>query len=225
MKPILVSHHLCPYVQRAIITLKEKGIDYERIDIDLANKPDWFRAISPLGKTPLLRVGDDAIFESAVICEYLDETHGPRLHPDDPLRRAKHRAWMEFASATLGSIASLYGARDEHSYEAAVESLSARFDTLENVLGEGPYFDGARFCLVDAAFGPVFRYFDVLEPAMGRDLFGERPRLRAWRASLARRPSVQDAVGMGYEEALRDFVVARGGVLGHRLRLAGATVA
>ncbi len=59
----LISHKLCPYVQRAVISLTEKGTAFERIDVDLANKPDWFLAISPLGRTPVLQVGDTAIFE------------------------------------------------------------------------------------------------------------------------------------------------------------------
>jgi glutathione S-transferase len=50
----LVSHHLCPYVQRAAIVLTEKGVSFKRTLIDLDNKPDWFKAISPLGKVPLL---------------------------------------------------------------------------------------------------------------------------------------------------------------------------
>ena len=70
----LISHKLCPYVQRAVIALTEKGVPFERIDIDLANKPDWFLKISPLGKTPVLQVGEPPIFESAVILEYLEET-------------------------------------------------------------------------------------------------------------------------------------------------------
>src|SRR4051812_2681272 len=92
----LVSHKLCPYVQRAAIALIEKNVPFERIDIDLAAKPDWFKAISPLGKVPLLRVatGQSAavLFESNVICEYIEDTQsGARLHPEDPLRRAQHR--------------------------------------------------------------------------------------------------------------------------------------
>src|SRR5882724_6104021 len=82
----LISHKLCPYVQRAVIALTEKSVAFERIDIDLANKPDWFVAISPLGKTPVLQVGDVPIFESAVILEYLEETQPSPLHPIDPLR-------------------------------------------------------------------------------------------------------------------------------------------
>src|ERR1700682_5290501 len=101
---ILISHDLCPYVQRAVIALAEKGVAFERIDIDLADKPDWFKAISPLGKIPLLRVGEAVIFESAVIVEYLEETQPNPLHPADPLQRARHRAAIEFASAILSDI-------------------------------------------------------------------------------------------------------------------------
>src|ERR1700674_3522738 len=108
----LISHKLCPYVQRAVIALTEKGVAFERIDIDLSNKPDWFLAISPLGKTPVLQVGDVPIFESAVILEYLEETQPSPLHPADPLRRAEHRAWIEFSSAVLGDIAGLSAATD-----------------------------------------------------------------------------------------------------------------
>jgi len=85
----LISHNLCPYVQRAAIALLEKDVAFERITIDLSNKPDWFLAISPTGKVPLLRVARDdglmaVIFESTVICEYLEETQGePKLHPSD----------------------------------------------------------------------------------------------------------------------------------------------
>ena len=70
-KLTLISHKLCPYVQRAVIALNEKGVPFERIDIDLGNKPDWFLKISPLGKVPVLRVasaeGEVALFESNVI--------------------------------------------------------------------------------------------------------------------------------------------------------------
>ena len=131
----LISHKLCPYVQRAVIALTEKGVAFERIDIDLANKPDWFLAISPLGKTPVLVVGGHAIFEFAVILEYLEETEARPLHPADPLRRAEHRAWIEFGSAVLNDIAGLYSAADEAAFEAKAAQLEARFGRLETVRG------------------------------------------------------------------------------------------
>lgn len=217
MKPILISHALCPYVQRAVIALKEKRAEFERIDIDLNAKPDWFLAISPLGKTPVLRIGDQAVFESAVICEYLEDTLAPALHPSDPLQRALHRGWMEFSSSTLNAIWNLYTANDEISYGAAVKLLIERFAQMENALGEGSYFAGAQFSLVDAAFAPVFRYFDVFDTVMDADLFAAAPKLRAWRSALAQRTSVRDAVSPDYPALLAQFVIGCGGLLGRRL--------
>ena len=80
-----ISHVLCPYVQRAVIALTEKRVPFERIDVDLANKPQWFIAISPLGKTPVLKVRETAIFESAVILEFLEDTQPLPLHPSQPV--------------------------------------------------------------------------------------------------------------------------------------------
>ena len=97
-KLTLISHTLCPYVQRAVIALTEKGVPFERIDVDLANKPDWFLKISPLGKTPVLLVGDTAIFESAVILEYLEDTQAPAAASGRPAgaRRASRLDRVRF---------------------------------------------------------------------------------------------------------------------------------
>ncbi len=214
----LVSHHLCPYVQRAVIALAEKGVAHERTYIDLAAKPAWFAALSPLGKVPLLLVGEEgdgggtALFESAVICEFLEEAApGARLHPEDPIERARHRAWVEFASATLNSIAGLCAASDAAAFEGKRVDLAGKVAWLEGALGGGPYFAGGRFSLVDAAFGPVFRYFDTFDAALPPlGVFDAAPRVRAWRTALAARPSVRDAVAPDYPERLAAFLRARG---------------
>jgi glutathione S-transferase len=204
----LISHKLCPYVQRAVIALTEKGVPFERIDIDLANKPDWFLKVSPLGKTPVLLVGDHAIFESAVILEYLEETQLKPLHPSDALRRAEHRAFIEYGSAVLNDIAGLYSASDEAAFAAKVAQLEQRFVRLETRI-VGPWFDGETFSLVDAVFGPVFRYFDVFDKIGDFGILAGKPKLAAWRATLAARPSVKSAVGANYPALLRDFIERR----------------
>jgi glutathione S-transferase len=222
----LVSHHLCPYVQRAVITLTEKAVPHERTYIDLANKPDWFKALSPLGKVPLLRVRTDGqeavLFESAVISEFLDETTPGRLHPDDPLERALHRAWIEFASAVLDDVARLYGAGDEETFMAGRRRLTERFRWLERNLGPGPYFAGARFSLVDAAFGPLFRYFEVFEQIAAFGFFDGLPAVTAYRGALAARHSVQGAVLAGYGPRLLNFLKRRNSYLSHLIPAAAA---
>lgn len=205
----LVSHKLCPYVQRAVIALTEKGVPFERVDIDLGNKPGWFLKISPLGKTPVLVVGENAIFESAVILEYLEETQACPLHPPDALRRAEHRAWIEFGSVVLNDIAGFYAAPDKTALDAKATTLTQRFVRLEARVEAAPWFDGEKFSLVDAVFGPVFRYFDVFDAIADFGILGGKPKLKRWREALAGRASVRSAVSFDYPTLLRDFIDRR----------------
>ncbi len=212
-KLVLVSHHLCPYVQRAAITLVEKGTPFEIRYVDLSAKPDWFLAISPLGKVPLLIVRQEegmetVLFESAVICEYLEETQpGPRLHPADPLARARHRGWMEFGSSILSDLWGFETAKDEGTYEAKRKALADKFVRVETELKDGPFFAQAAFSLVDAVFAPIFRYFDVFDTITPTGVFDGLPRVKAWRAELASRQSVRDAVTHDYADRLNAFLL------------------
>jgi glutathione S-transferase len=213
----LISFPLCPYVQRAAIALAEKGVPFERIDIDLQNKPDWFLKLSPLGKVPVLVVtlddgAEQVLFESQVIAEYLDETIAARLHPADPLERARHRAWIEFASATLADLYGFYTG-DRETYREKLKALDAKFRRLEETLGAGPFFAGEAFSLVDAAFAPVFRYFEVFDKIVDHGLLSGRPKLQAWREALRQRPSVRGAAPEDYAGRLHAFVLAKGSYL------------
>jgi glutathione S-transferase len=221
---MLISHPLCPYVQRAAIVLEEKAVPFVRQDIDLGNKPGWFLEISPLGKTPVLRVGEEAIFESAVICEYLDETHGPRLHPAEALPRARHRAYMEFGSVVLNTIGRFYNAPDEESLAAAARDLRGQFARLEEKLLTGPYFAGASFTMVDAVFGPVFRYFDVIDTIGDFGIFDGLSKVSAWRHALGARPSVRQAVNGNYPQLLQTFLLARKSALTRLMKPASTGV-
>lgn len=209
----LVSHELCPYVQRAAIVLLEKGVPFERLDVDLRHKPDWFLALSPLGKTPVLVSEGQALFESAVICEYLDELYAPRLHPADALERARHRAWMAFGSDVLNHIGAFYSAPDQAVLRRCAGELHQRFEQLEAVLGPGPYFAGQAFSMVDAVFGPVFRYFDVFDELADFGILTGLPKVQAWRSASAACPSVQQAAHPLYPALLRDFLRRTGSAL------------
>ncbi|CCE98368.1 predicted glutathione S-transferase protein [Sinorhizobium fredii HH103] len=214
----LISHHLCPYVQRAAIALHEKGVPFERIHIDLANKPDWFLKISPLGKVPLLRIpqdkGEAILFESSVICEYLEETQpGAKLHPADPLTRARHRGWMEFGSSILSDLWLYETTQDRETLEAKRSVLKTKFATIGAELGDGPYFAGFKFSLVDAVFAPIFRYFDVFDTIADHGIFDGLLRVTAWRTALAARPSVKAAVTDDYAERLMAFLRKHDAVL------------
>lgn len=221
-KLTLISHKLCPYVQRAVIALTEKGVPFERIDIDLASKPDWFLKISPLGKVPVLRVetgdGEVPLFESNVICEYIEDTQGGvKLHPQDALTRAQHRAWIEFGSTILSELWGLETTGDPAIFESKRQAVAAKFARVEEALGAGPFFGGANFSLVDAVFAPIFRYFDVFDRLIELSIFRDAPKVRAWRKALAERPSVRAAVGADYPQLLHAFLVRHDA---HLLKLA-----
>ena len=213
----LVSHALCPYVQRIAIALAEKGVAHKRIAVDLADKPDWFVRISPLGRTPVLKIGGAALFESAAILEYLEETQPRPLHPADPIERARHRAWIGFSSECLNDIAGFYSAADARALEAKAAALHGRFRVMEDRLGVGPWFAGDQFSLVDAAFAPVFRYFDTFDRIGDFGILRGLERMNDWRRALVVRPSVRAAVADDYDDLLAAFLRRRGGALSRRL--------
>ncbi len=218
MKLHLISHALCPYVQRAVISLTEKDVPFERTDVDLGNKPDWFLEISPLGKTPVLVVDGTPIFELGPILEFLEETQPNPLHPQDPLLRAQHRAWIEFGSAVLNGIAGFYNAPDAEALTVKSNDLRKKFARLEAELGAGPFFAGTRFSLVDAVFGPVFRYFDTFDRIANFGILTDLPKVAQWRRLLTDRPSVANAVTIAYSELLEDFIARRNSRLSTLLR-------
>jgi glutathione S-transferase len=213
----LISHYLCPFVQRAAIVLNEKSVPFQRINVDLTAKPDWFLAISPMGKVPLLKVRQDdgvevTLFESMAICEYLEDTQGDvKLHPAGALARAQHRAWIEYGSATLTEAWGFLNAKDQATEESKGKAFREKLAGLEGVLGDGPYFAGASFSLVDVVFAPIFRYFDLLQ--VGATVFKDLGSVKAWREALEQRPSVISAVGRDYSSRLRDHLRRQGALL------------
>lgn len=217
MNITLISHPLCPYVQRAVISLEEKGISYQRIDIDLANKPDWFLALSPLGKTPVLKVDEDVLFESNVILEYLEDILVHPLHPQDALLRARHRSMIEFSSAILNDIAGLYNAKTEPLFQEKRQALRKKFIWLEDTLQNRTWFSGETFSLVDVVFGPVFRYFDTLDQLTSLNIFEGLPKTQKWRKALQQRKSIQQAVSPDYPERLHTFLQKRSSYLSTQL--------
>ncbi|OUS29011.1 hypothetical protein A9Q99_10390 [Gammaproteobacteria bacterium 45_16_T64] len=216
----LISHTLCPYVQRAVIALEELGLEYKRIDIDLGNKPEWFKELSPLGKVPVLVVDDDTVlFESAVIAEYINEITEAEMLSAEPVGRARERAWIEFASATINNIGQLYSAKDETQYREVGRQLNAKWSMLDANLSDAAFFGGDKFSLVDAAFAPAFRYLDVFENFAEFSCLARLPKVSQWRQALKLKPSVIGAVSEDYPALLTQFVAKRDSHLG---RLAAA---
>jgi len=193
-KYMLVSFKTCPWVQRAAIVLREKKIEFEFRHIEPDNRPDWFLAISPHKKVPVLRIDDKlSLFESNAIAEYLDETISPRLHPEDPIERAINRAWTDYVPTFAESVTGAGYAPSEEGYNQAVEKIPVAFERLEKALeklGAGPFFNGAKFSLVDASYAPFLQRYYYLDRVRKVGQIEKFPRVEAWAKALLARPSV-----------------------------------
>ncbi|RLJ20237.1 glutathione S-transferase family protein [bacterium endosymbiont of Escarpia laminata] len=206
----LVSFVLCPYVQRAVIALREKSVEYEVAYIDLAHPPEWFQAISPLGKVPLLEVEDQVLFESSVIIDYLDEVFQPRLHPMDPLRRAQHKAWIEFGSGLLVDQMELVLAQDETTFQERLTHLERQLKRLLAPLEAGVFDGDGVFSLLDAAYAPLFMRQELLAE-IRVELAGLLPQpLQSWSDRLLARPSVKGSLVDDFRERYIAFFSAKG---------------
>ena len=206
----LISFKTCPFVQRAVITLKHKKIDYAITFIDLADPPDWFIELSPLKKVPVLKVDDEVLFESAVINEYLDEITGGELQPSDSLARAKNRAWVEFASNMLGNLYMMKMSKDEERYKKYRDTLIDQLHRVEKRLGDGPWFNDDEFSLADTAFAPLFRQNSVAQNRMSVIDPASMPKVTAWAERLLALPEVRDSVVDEFEDLYLDALKKNG---------------
>lgn len=186
--------------------LNEKGVDYDVTYIDLRNKPDWFLEISPTGKVPVLQTDDDTVlFESAVIMEFLDESHAPHYMPDSPLGRAYNRMWYEFVAGLYGLVGRPFRAGEDA--EGAAETLATlkeRLLRLETEV-EGPLFNGDTFSLVDAtAVPPFMRLQWGLDLYPEVDVLSQTPKVKTWLETLLAMESVKNSVPPEVEGLYKD---------------------
>jgi glutathione S-transferase len=160
----LVDAPRCPYCARVRIVLAEKGIEHERVEVDLRDRPQWLLELNPPhGRVPVL----DELPESEVIMELLEETHPePSLLPADPQERARARLLMHRFDENLGD--------DYYAFRRGEPNdLAGRLERLE--VGQSLY--------ADTAYAPwVIRARDLLGLELPR-------RLAAWLAELERRPA------------------------------------
>jgi len=213
----LISFKTCPWVQRAAIVLREKQVDFQFVHIEPGNRPDWFHAISPHGKVPVLQIDDEiALFESNAISEYLDETIAPRLHPDDPVARAINRAWTDYIPTFSAATGGLIIAKTPEELETARKTLSVALGRLEEALvrqGSGPFFNGDRYALVDAGYAPFLQRQLIVERLSSERLSADFPRLRQWADALVARASTHSFPPDEFEALYRNGLKLRGGLI------------
>jgi glutathione S-transferase len=201
----IYSAILCPFAHRLRLTLLEKGVPFEAIpqdggyanEIDLQNQPANFQEISPDGKVPVLVHGDNRVWESAIINEYLEEAFPhPPLLPTVPIDRARARIWINFADTRLFAASGklLYGSDPQPTAilnELKEHLLFIEREGLAKISDLEPYWLGSELSLVDLTFYPWFEQIDVLEYFRGFQLPPGLERLQEWQAAISQRASVK----------------------------------
>jgi glutathione S-transferase len=190
----LISFKLCPFVQRAVIILKKKNVDFDITYIDLSNPPEWFKAISPLGQVPVLKVDDEVLFESSVIQEFVDEITPPSLQPEDILIKAKNRAWISFGSDILFALHPMVTSKDESVVNEKKAIVLQKLAQIEAVHSGQSYFNGETFNMIDAAYAPMLMRLSFIKQHTGIDLLENTPKLTKWADNLLALDFVQASV-------------------------------
>ncbi|MBW4650595.1 MAG: glutathione S-transferase family protein [Kastovskya adunca ATA6-11-RM4] len=196
----LYSTSVCPFAHRTRLTLLEKGADFTLTEIDLNNKPDWFTNISPNNKVPVIKHGDNRVWESTIINEYLDEVFPePPLMPRDPGKRALARIWMDFANIKL--IPTFYKIlliQDQEKQQRWIKEFKEHLLFMERGISQtssnGSYWFGNELSLVDLTFYPWFERWSVLEHYRGLSIPDECQHLKRWWDAMSKRDSVQTII-------------------------------
>ena len=214
----LISSVTCPWVQRAVIILSAKKVPFDVTYINLRDKPDWFLKISPHGKVPVLKVIDadgqeTPLFESNAIGEYLEETAQPPLHPADPIKRARNRAWTDFLPTFTATINAVNYCPSNEDLPAALDAARVNLAKLETELAshtDGPYFNGPDLSLVDAAYGPFFQRHNLCDQDLQTGLLNEFPHVKAWSDALLANETITGAVADKFPEEFDANLQRRG---------------
>ena len=213
MKLELISFKLCPFAQRAIIILNTQKIDFEITYINPMDPPDWFKAISPTGQVPLLKVDDQIVFESSVITEFINDISSTSIHPEDVITKANNRSWIAFSSSIFDDLFGLVTG-DEDKFNASKTSLFTKLEKLENAKGDGTFFNGENFNMIDAALAPIFMRLAWMNEFTDNALsISEFKTLSAWSDAVLAVKEVQTSVIDGIDDVYYSNIEGREGYL------------
>ena len=213
----IISHKICPFVQRVNALLEAKGIEYEIEYIHLNDKPQWFLDVSPTGQVPVLITDSGKVlFESDAIVEYLDEAY-PALQPEISLEdKALNRAWSHLASKNYLVQCSAQRSPDADVFEKRSEKLGRVFDTIENQLGDDRFFSGSAVGMVDIAWIPLLHRAEIISRRTSYDYIGNRPKLKKWQSAVIATGLAEKSVAKDFEQVFVDFYVTEKTFLGRR---------
>ncbi len=209
----LVSFALCPFAQRAVILLKRQALHYKITFINPMDPPEWFKKISPTGQVPLLRVDDEIVFESVAINEFINDISGGELLPENPLKKAQNRAWIQFSSAMMQDLFHI-ATGDKTQFTQSKDALFAALSKFETAKTTAPFFNGGDFSLVDATMAPLFMRLKWINEFTDNALsLAKLPQISQWSDALLSLNCVQKSAIDGLSDVYCSMIEARSGHL------------
>jgi len=208
----LYSGWFCPFVQRAWTVLEEKNIPYQYIEVNPYNKPKSLLDLNPRGLVPTFQYDNKPLYESTVICEFLEDAypdHRPHLLPKDPYARARTRIWTDFCTSRIipafHRLLQFQPMSDEEGLEKVrTEFLDKWKEFAKELDSEGPFFLGEEPVLIDFVVAPwAMRLwiFDHYKGGLGLPTEGQGgedeatwARFRKWLKAVEERPSIRDTM-------------------------------
>ena len=179
----------------------EKEIPFELTEVDLRNKPDWFLAVSPYGKVPVIVDDGQTIYESAIINEYLDEKYkNISMMPEEPVERAKARIWMDYCTNKYLTLSRklLVDHGNEDLQTENKKKMKESLIYIENECFEknanGPFWLGNNISLVDLHYAPFFERFGAFKELFGVEWPKECIKISDWWSAIQKRDSYKMTV-------------------------------
>ncbi|MEH2347166.1 MAG: glutathione S-transferase family protein [Nostoc sp.] len=204
-----------PNSRRVWITLLEKGVKFELVEIKLHGeqfKPE-FLTISPFHHIPALVDDGFNVVESLAILDYLEAKYPtpamlPKNVKDLAIARMVQMVTVnELLPATITFLPQILGLPGEEpeKIEQAKQKISTVLKLFENLLDDRPYFGSQNLTLADIVAGTVVIWL----PEVGISL-SDYPKLNAWHDRLIVRPSWQATEATPEAmEAFKSVIVAR----------------
>jgi len=203
---------ICPFVEKIKILLHIKKLNCEFWEVNIRSKPEWFVQLTPEATVPLLEIKDcdgkiHFINESTIICDYLDEISDSSLYPNDPVKKAFNKLWINRADPLIFDAYHMIHAKSEEEFYEKKMIVDKKLSALESIIDSGPYFNGPTFSMIDIAHAPIFFRFECLSRLYHIHLLSEFPKLKAWSENILNKQEVRsgfiNTFDKEFEEILR----------------------
>ena len=194
-----------PNARRVWIFMKEKGVDFERVPVDIRageNLTPEYLAKTPMGRVPVLELDDGSFLsESVAICRYLEFLHpDPCLFGEAGLEAARVEMWnrraeLNFAMNAASAFRNITGFfKDRETCmpewgKVCAEEAKSKLGIFEEQLGRSEYLAGDRFSIADISMGVFYGFAEMIEKMAKVDFELGRPNLARWYEQLSKRPS------------------------------------